>query len=773
MKDKYLPIQMFHKRRIDDRSTEGGGDNKKPKWILEGDALIERSQSIVSQLSNLNISYNEYRKNTELPFIIETEINNESKAKSYRKTIRSVFDDRYNKIIIGFKDDNKLLSSINSNCINNIIPYFENINDNYLLISSILNINKFKPYIKKSEQNDKIYKVRLIDFNSDEINKKNIELFKNYCKQKEINIKSATYYTDSIIVYKLFFNTMKDFDSICNFEGLYSLEPMPKITINLDSLIKGENINFNIPKKDTLYPVVGILDTGISEKTPLKSWLISKKHSNYPKEYQNNSHGTFVAGLLEYGDDLNGSNDYYLEGVNIFDAIVFPDENKEEIHQDDLIEHIKEAIKRNKEIKIWNLSIGTNEESNMNRFSEFAMALDYIQDKYDVIIVKSAGNCNNFTKNQEVSRISNSADSVRAIVVGSISNIDNNHSPFSRIGPGPCYITKPDLVHYGGHVDKNKNCNGVKSFDINGNIVTNCGTSFSTPRVSRLCSELQYLINYENNFDAVLLKALLIHSGNYTNINMSMEEKIKKMGFGKPSSTKEILYNSDYEITLVLRDNLKKGEFIEITDFPFPKSLLDDEGMYRGHIYLTLVSKVLLDDKQGGEYCQSNIDVLFGTYNDIKQRDTSKNNIKNPIGFDDTSNVLDYNLYSKKILKDYENNKFNSEKILIKCHGKYHPIKKWVIDLSDMTLKNKEKILSSNRKWGLRIKGLYRDHIETTSAYNGIQLSQEYCLIITIKDPDETVQVYNETIQAMDIGAFIHQNINIRDNINIILNNRI
>ncbi len=90
-----------------------------------------------------------------------------------------------------------------------------------------------------------------------------------------------------------------------------------------------------------------------------------------------------------------------------------------------------------------------------------------------------------------------------------------------------------------------------------------------------------------------------------------------------------------------------------------------------------------------------------------------------------------------------------------------------------MTIANKEKILTNNRKWGLRIKGLYRDYIETNSVYNDIQLSQEYCLIITIKDPDKNVQVYNETIQAMDIRNFVHENINIRDKINIIINNTI
>ena len=47
---------------------------------------------------------------------------------------------------------------------------------------------------------------------------------------------------------------------------------------------------------------------------------------------------------------------------------------------------------------MWNLSLGTKEECELDEFSEFGMALDNIQDENNVLIVKSAGNCANFMK---------------------------------------------------------------------------------------------------------------------------------------------------------------------------------------------------------------------------------------------------------------------------------------------------------------------------------------------------------------------------------------
>lgn len=95
----------------------------------------------------------------------------------------------------------------------------------------------------------------------------------------------------------------------------------------------------------------------------------------------------------------------------------------------ELINNIREIISSNyKDVKIWNLSGGLRVEIDENNFSDFAKALDDIQDTYGVIICKSAGNCTNFVNKKPKGRIVKSADSVRAVVVGSIAHEKNEES---------------------------------------------------------------------------------------------------------------------------------------------------------------------------------------------------------------------------------------------------------------------------------------------------------------------------------------------------------
>ena len=121
------------------------------------------------------------------------------------------------------------------------------------------------------------------------------------------------------------------------------------------------------------------------------------------------------------------------------------------------------------------MSLGTMMEAELDRFSEFGMALDNIQDENNVLIVKSAGNCVRFAQGLPKSRISQSADSIRSLVIGSIAQAKdindladiNMPSPFTRVGPGPASIVKPDLVFYGGNaglINGKTRYTGVKSF---------------------------------------------------------------------------------------------------------------------------------------------------------------------------------------------------------------------------------------------------------------------------------------------------------------------
>lgn len=422
-------------------------------------------------------------------------------------------------------------------------------------------------------------------------------------------------------------------------------------------------------------------------------------------------------------------------------------------------------------------SLGTGYEADLYEFSDFAKALDEIQEHHDVLICKSAGNCDNFKKNAPKSRISTSADTIRGLVVGSITHDKNvtdiaerfNPSPFSRIGPGPSYLIKPDVVHMGGNtgLDHRNNIvpNPIKSFSPDGGIAKNVGTSFSTPRIAAIAAGLDSMLS--EKFSPLLLKALIIHSAKYpAEMKMAIADKLNGAGFGLPSNINDILFNQPNEITLILQDALEKGSFIDILDFPFPQSMVDDEGYFYGEVTVTLVTAPILEVSQGGEYCQSNIDVMFGSYDEKIEKDITKPGVKNPIGADGRQSVLATAVYSKNASKDYSS-PFATERMLVSYGDKYQPVKKWSVNFDDFTNGNKEKYLKAPKNWYLKLAGLFRHFTETKCEMGKITPSQEFCLIVTIKDTKKKGNIYNEVTQMLENFSFLHSNVKIKEEVRI------
>ena len=48
-----LPIKFFAPREIDELRIEGNGNSEKPKWVLEGDALVKRAEILQASLSDI------------------------------------------------------------------------------------------------------------------------------------------------------------------------------------------------------------------------------------------------------------------------------------------------------------------------------------------------------------------------------------------------------------------------------------------------------------------------------------------------------------------------------------------------------------------------------------------------------------------------------------------------------------------------------------------------------------------------------------------------
>lgn len=779
MENEKLPIKFFAPREVDELRIEGNKNSEKPKWVLRGKELKQRADSLRLSLDSLETKFS-MRKSSPVPFSFIVKLQSDATAKSKREDITNLFEQKSFGGVVGLTDTNKLIVALDS--LEELKEVANRINDyeiNDYAISCIEDFEEFVPYIVKGKKECN-YKIKLVDYQNYEQNLAMRRRLEHTLNKEGIDY-TKTDYSEEYYIYKLRNITEKSLDVLKKadiFNALFSIEPMPKYKVSLDCLKSDNNIPIKKPDDEKMYITIGILDNGIANIPHLSPWMEMDRWSPYPKTSINPTHGTFVSGIALYGDECEGKIWVDHKGLKIFDAAVFPDVTKEGLDEDELIANIKDVIRLyHEKVKIWNLSISITREVIDTKFSDFAIALDSIQDEYNVLICKSAGNCENFTVSRPKGRIHEGADSVRSLVVRSVAHKKgkydyaevNDPSPFSRVGPGPEYIIKPEVSHYGGNAGIDPKgrvvTSGVKSFSKEGELAQGVGTSFSTPRITALAAGLQQELN--EDFDPLLLKALIIHSASYPeDMSVPITERTKQVGFGIPKSVPEIIYNSPYEATLILRDNLAKGDKIDIMEFPMLDCLIRD-GFYTGQIIATLVYDPILDPSQGIEYCQSNLDVKFGSYDAKVERDTTKRHILNPVGRQGAQNLFLGNLFSKTKMKSKTGDFALRERLQIQYNDKYYPVKKYAIDLSELTDKKRLDYLTMDKKWFLFLQGVYRSHIEKIAQLESFQLSQEFCLILTIRDPLQKEKVYDEVSQKLDEYNFWHSNIKVSTDVNI------
>lgn len=783
--ERNLPIKFFQKRQKDESGTEGAGGGALPRWINK-DNVSGKSIYFRQVLNSVEMSMNEKaRQNNYIPTVMRLKVNEDALAKRFRKEIASIFNVDKKMNLISVIDSELLLKIDNSLDLKKMVANLAKADQSFLSdsiimgIDAIENMEIYSPFVDVDFSNDSKIKVKLFNYGDNELNRILIKSFEAFCIDHNVEAKS-TFYSADLNIYSISGVTEDALARLQEFDGIQLITDMPSYDVTFDEISGDESVEIKTPIEGKEYPVVGILDSGIADIPHLKPWLETENITYFVDDVINKSHGTFVAGVLLYGDQLQGKSYTGLDGCKIFEAVVIADKNKQKISEDELIENIRDAVSRNNHIKIWNLSLGTGIEADLYEFSDFGKALDEIQDHNEVLICKSAGNCERFKIKAPKQRIANSADTVRGLVIGSISHerssdVDvHNPSPFSRKGPGPSYTVKPDLTHIGGNVGldiRNRPVyNNVKSFSTGGAVIENVGTSFSTPRITAIAAGLNFKLAEE--FNPTLLKALIIHSAKYPEeMKMEIAEKLNHAGFGLPANIDDILYNEPNEITLILQDTLEKGSFIDILDFPFPQSMIDENGYFYGEVTVTMVTSPILEVSQGSEYCQSNIDVMFGSYDNKVARDVTQKGIKNPIGADNRQNLLAPSLYSKKVDKNATDT-FSKERMLLSYGSKFQPVKKWSVNFDEFTPANKEHYLKAPKNWYLKLEGLYRHYTEAKAESQNFTPSQEFCCIITIKDTKKRGNIYNEVTQLLNNFSFIHGNVKIRQEVEVRVNSK-
>jgi hypothetical protein len=82
-----------------------------------------------------------------------------------------------------------------------------------------------------------------------------------------------------------------------------------------------------------------------------------------------------------------------------------------------------------------------------------------------------------------------------------------------------------------------------------------------------------------------------------------------------------------------------------------------------------------------------------------------------------------------------------------------------------MTDANKKKYLAGNRQWYMKVEALFRDAVEREARLTGEILKQEFCILLTVRDPSGKAPVYTEITQQLQEKNFVYSNITLRNEI--------
>ena len=598
-------------------------------------------------------------------------------------------------------------------------------------------------------------RVRLFDFGSDqEIVERD---FRNTCKRRDLRFSRKGYQSNAHL-YAVQCRSAEDVDALSRIVGVRSVIGMPLVRAIRSEAFHVMEETDNLPYAHQVvgeYPLVAVVDSGITDAVScLNSW-VSHRRSTVATGYRNVTHGTFVGGLIVYGDRLNPSlEDVSSDPCGLVDIQVMPNDNPDHGDTDFLFEPefliaLENALREHADTcKVWNISLGTNEVCTEDEFSPLAVELDDLQERYSVTFVLAAGNYTlppllSYPRSgDEVhrGRITPPADSVVGVTVGAISHVsyrgtpdpnENEASPFSRHGPGPNQIIKPDLVHYGGTCTRDvSQRSGIRSITESG-IGENFGTSFAAPLVSRTLAQIYHKVFPTP--DPVLARALLIHHARDPRSRGRVPDGEEDcLGFGRPAPPPYCLKCSPHEMTLIFSDVLVPGLYSEWDNFPYPRSL-SRNGRYFGHVAMTVAFAPVRGARWGIEYCETHIEAKLGTYTLKPDKKTGGMKEK----------------FASLVPPEHKNPGSLYEETQVRELRKWAPVRTYFGDLGEKG--------AAGIRWRLKVRLLSRHDQELDRA----PAEQPFVLILTISDPNCTAPVYDEMVQEIRTRWQV-ENLNLR-----------
>jgi len=420
----------------------------------------------------------------------------------------------------------------------------------------------------------------------------------------------------------------------------------------------------------TFEPIVGVIDTLFDESVYFNKWVTFRKM--IPDEIEVTGedyvHGTAISSIIVDGPSFNKKMD---DGCGRFRVRHFGVATQGRFSSFSIMKSIREIIRTNTDIKVWNLSLGSSLEIHSNYMSPEAAILDELQNEYDIVFVVAGTNKPNFVR--EKMKIGAPADSLNSLVVNSV---DSNNEPASyhRVGPVLSFFNKPDVSYYGG--DK-------------GEYITVClpngegrmtGTSFAAPWVTR---KLAFLI-YKMGFSREIAKAMIVDSAAGWH---RRDDTTHSIGFGVvPKRIEDIINTPDDEIRFIMTGST---ESYETYTYRLPVPFENDTHPF--YARATLCYFPSCSRNQGVDYTDTEMDIHFGRIHMNSKGKTEIKSLDNNSQGDSSGSGL-YEGAARTFYRKWDNVKHISDKI----KSRAIPKKKYEAGMWGLSIKTKERLKSSH-----------------------------------------------------------------------------
>lgn len=574
-----------------------------------------------------------------------------------------------------------ILESILSNEFNGKIDsdtLKEVMNNNYILKNNDISKSSFAKLVSDC-YNVESFKEPILDFN--DINEKAVvSLYKTDDLKKVLGNLGIDIYFDRLLDNNILLDE-NDLNIIKEkapyLISMVSTDFSKIEPVSTSSMI--DDFEMTIPKPSN-EPTIGVIDTLFCDNVYFKDWVESTSLVNEALIYDNAyEHGTKVTSIIVDGPSLNKDLD---DGCGRFKVRHFGVSGGKGISSFSLMKTIKEIVYKNKDIHVWNLSLGSSKEIAPNFISVEGAILDNIINETNAIFVIAGTNIDR----KNAKKIGAPADSINSIVVNATDEFGNPAS-YSRKGPVLSFFNKPDVSYFGG--DKSK------PVIVQGPVgrYPEMGTSFAAPWIAR---KLCYLIDVLG-ISIECAKALIIDAAAGWNKNSTLEEK-SLLGFGVvPQRIEDIITSPSDEIK-VLIDGV--SEKYNTYNYNLPVPISKDKFPYVAKAVLCYFP--VCNRYAGVDYTNVELDLQFGR-----------------IDNDGLIDTINENNQSKK--GDY-----TSEEIARNRFRKWDNVKR-IVQTPTAGRRDKTIINEKRKTWGISIKTKERLN-------NGDGKGLKFGLVITLKE---------------------------------------